>query len=275
MKYQLFRLKFTLFRYLLYIIMVVIFSVFLFLGNGLIEMKPVDLIISSFKDRGEFEKTIIINGQKVDIYKVIGKYDYEKADLRPTLSVDSDNNYIIGSNLDIIITNRNPLRFESMALVQDIGAFFSEKFYIGHATINIKDDGSELIESVGNLQNENGVRKSRNTWLKTEISKSNDAQRIIGLRIKNLEVDKIKEIDDEFESKIGLSYNYNLLIKKRNSYYCTDLITRVLSEYNIKINYDGLYPTGNDMIISNSTFPIFVCERTVQGNFNIYYLCEV
>lgn len=275
MKYKLFRLKFTLLRYLLYILMFAIFSVFLFLANGVIEMKPVGLIVSSFKDRGEYEKTITINDQRVDIYKVICKYDYEKSNLRPTLNVDNDNNYIIGSNLDIIITNRNPLRFESMAIVQDIGAFFSENFYIGHASINVKDDGSELIESVGNLQTGNGVRKSQNNWLKTEISKSNDAQRIIGLRIKNLDIDKIKEIDAKFESKVGLAYNYNLLIKKRNSYYCTDLITRVLSEYNIRINYDGLYPTGNDMIISNNTFPIFICERTAQGNFSIYYLCEV
>lgn len=274
MKYKLFKLKFTLLRYFLYILMIIIISFFLFLVNGLIEMKPVDLIIDTFKERGIFEECISINDQKVNIYKVINEYDYEKSDTRATFRNINDS-YIIGSNLDIIITNRNPLRFESTAIVQDIGAFFSKNFYIGHATININDDGTELIESVGNLPTNNGVRKHQNDWLKTEISKSNDAQKIIGLRVKGLNKEIIGQINNSLEDKVGLSYNYNLLIKKANSYYCTDLITRTLEEYNIKINYDGLYPTGNDMIISNKTYPIFLCERSEKGIFNIYYLCEV
>lgn len=274
MKYKLFKLKFTLLRYFLYILMVILIGFFLFMANGIIEMKPVDLIINTFKERGIYEKSININNQKVNIYKVINKYDYEKNDTRTTFK-NVDNNYIIGSNLDIIITNRNPLRFESMAIVQDIGAFFSKNFYIGHATININDDGTELIESVGNMPSDNGVRKHQNDWLKTEISKSNDAQKIIGLRLKYLTKEIMSQINDSLESKVGLQYNYNLLLKKSNSYYCTDLITRTLEEYDIKINYDGLYPTGNDMIISNKTYPIFLCERSEKGMFNIYYLCEV
>ena len=274
MKYKLFKLKFTLLRYFLYILMIILIGVFLFMTNGIIEMKPVDLIINSFKERGIYEKSININNQKVDIYKVKNKYDYEKNDTRTTFK-NVDNNYIIGSNLDIIITNRNPLRFETMAIVQDIGAFFSKNFYIGHATININDDGTELVESVGNMPANNGVRKHQNDWLKTEISKSSDAQRIIGLRLKYLNNEIISQVNDSLESKVGLQYNYNLLLKKRNSYYCTDLITRTLEEYGIKINYDGFYPTGNDMIISNKTYPIFLCERSEKGMFNIYYLCEV
>ena len=274
MKYKLFKLKFTLLRYFLYILMVILIGFFLFMANGIIEMKPVDLIINTFKERGIYEKSININNQKVNIYKVINKYDYEKNDTRTTFK-NVDNNYIIGSNLDIIITNRNPLRFESMAIVQDIGAFFSKNFYIGHATININDDGTELIESVGNMPSDNGVRKHQNDWLKTEISKSNDAQKIIGLRLKYLTKEIMSQINNSLESKVGLQYNYNLLLKKSNSYYCTDLITRTLEEYDIKINYDGLYPTGNDMIISNKTYPIFLCERSEKGMFNIYYLCEV
>ena len=66
----------------------------------------------------------------------------------------------------------------------------------------------------------------------------------------------------------------NVLIKKKNKYYCTDLLSRVLNKYNINIDYDKMYPTGNDFIISENTFVVFICERIVEGEFNIYYLSE-
>ena len=60
----------------------------------------------------------------------------------------------------------------------------------------------------------------------------------------------------------------------KNKYYCTDLISRVLKKENIKTNYDSFYTTGNDLIVSNNTYIIFLCERVKDGFFNIYYLSE-
>ena len=62
---------------------------------------------------------------------------------------------------------------------------FSNNFYIGHATINITDDGSKYIESVGNLGSNNGVLESYNSWVDTEIRGGDDTNRIVGLRLKN------------------------------------------------------------------------------------------
>lgn len=274
MVFNTYKVKFTIIKYITLIMFIFMLLFILFLFNGLIEMAPANLILQSFKERGEYCETISINKQEVNIYTVIPKYDYEIADTRTAFRKDSSYGYYIGSNLDIIITNRNPLRFESMAIVRDFGNFFSKNFYIGHATINIADDGRKFIESVGNDNGNNGVRIKDNDWIYTEINIENDAQTIIGLRIKNLTLEKINKISDDLLKKVGLSYNYNFLINKRNSYYCTDLISRVLYSNGINIDYDYFYPTGNDFIISNNTFPIFICEKIEKGKFNIYYLSE-
>ncbi len=265
-----YNIKFTIIRYCLYIIMVFLFAFFIFMFNGLIEMKPVSIICNDFKERGEYEDRILINGQVVYLYKVNKIYDYEKTG---NTFHKEDNNYYIGGKLDIIITNRNPLRRVPTAIVQDIGNFFSKNFYIGHATINISDDGKTLIESVGNDDGFRGVRIKENKWL-DEISSENDAQQIIGLRVKNVSNEVEDKIISDLKEKEGLKYNYNFLIHKNKSYYCTDLITRIFRKNGINIDYDCLYPTGNDLIISNNTYIFFVCERTKDGDFNIYYLSE-
>ena len=273
MNYKLCKIESRLIRYILYVAMFLLFCITLFMLNGVIEMKPVDLIISSFKERGEYLHSTYINGQKVDMYIVKSYYDYEKNDARTTFRKNEEGVYHIGSNLDIILTNRNPLRAEPMAIVQDFGNFFAKNFFIGHASINVNEDGSEMIDAVGNSPEDNGVKIKLNDWISTEISRSNDAQMIIGLRIKNLNNEKIEKVNSNLLECEGLKYNYNLLISKKNSYYCTDLITRNLRKENIEIDYDGLYPTGNDFIISNNTFIIFICER-IEDKFNIYYMSE-
>lgn len=245
----------------------------IFLGNGLIEKGPVNNEIDDFKARAVFEKTTTLQGQDVSYYKVTKKYDYEDTEH----FIYDTNRYedcYIGSMTDIILTSRNPLRKNGNAIVRDISGFFAKNFFIGHATINIKDDGSELIEAVGNDSSNNGVRISKNSWIETEVRYGNDAQIIIGLRLKNTTKESRDKITNDLIGLVGHQYNFLLPFYSKDKYYCTDLISRVLKRNGIKTNYDSFYTTGNDLIVSNQTYIIFLCERVEDGYFNIYYLSE-
>lgn len=273
MNYKFIKFKFVFVKYITLIMFIVFICMLLFLANGFIEKKPVDIVLTNFKSRAVYEETIIYNKQTVNIHKVTPIYDYEDVELQ-TFTKDSNGDYYIGSELDIILTNRNPLRTEPLAIVRDIGKFFSKEFYIGHATINTTKDGKMIIESVGNVDDYYGVREIENNWLKTEINFENDAQTIVGLRVKGLSNDKKNDIIESLRNKVGLRYNMNFIIPKKNAYYCTDLITRTFKEHGIKLDYDGFYPTGSDIIISENTYPIFICEKVENEIFNIYYMGE-
>ena len=163
---------------------------------------------------------------------------------------------------------------EIISAYNDIAGMLSKNFFIGHATINITEDGSKCIESVGNDEGFDGVRIVDNTWIETEVRYGNDAQIIIGLRLKNTTEEKRNKICEELLKLEGKEYNHLVFLYRKNKYYCTDLISRTLKKENININYDSLYTTGNDIIVSNETYIIFLCERVKEGFFNIYYLTE-
>ena len=273
MKYKLHKLRVWVVRTIITLLFVLFVWLGLFVANGFLERGAVNTILNEFKERGTYVKTIDIQGQTVDIYYVYPKYDYEDAE--SFVFDDSElSKHYIGSSTDIILTTRNPLRRYGTAIVRDIADIGAHYFFIGHATINVTDDGSEMIESVGNAIDGNGVRKVENTWIYTEVRYGNDAQKILGLRIKNLDNDQKERICTYVTDLIGKEYNYLLPLYVKNKYYCTDLISRTLIKEKININYDYFYTTGNDIIISDETYPIFLCERIEEGHFEIYYLCE-
>ena len=273
MKVKIFKIKILFVRYLTLIIFILFISLIIFITNGYIEKGPINCILNNFKERGIYKETVSFQGQTMNLYLVNPEYDYEDIE-NPVFEKDDKGYYYIGGELDIILTNRNPLRREALAIVRDIGGFFSKEFYIGHATVNISKDGRTMIESVGNINEFYGVRKIENDWIKREINYENDAQTIIGLRVKGLSNDQKDGIINSLKEKVGLKYNMNFVIPKKNSYYCTDLITRTFKEYGVTLDYDSLYPTGSDLIISENTYPIFICERVEDGVFNIYYMGE-
>lgn len=273
MKYKLFKVRIIIIRTLISVMFALFVWLLLFVINGVIEKGVVDNIINDYKDRGIFDKTIDIQGQKVDIYKVYTKYDYE--DAKTFIFDDSlTSKYYIGSTCDIILTTRNPLRKNPTAIVRDVADIAARYFYLGHGTINVSSDGSMVGECVGNEDDNNGVRIAEQKWIYTEVRNGNDAQIILGLRIKNI-TDKNKEnICNYLKELEGKGYNYIVPLYNMNKYYCTDLISRVLNKEGIHINYDFFYTTGNDIIISDNTYPIFLCERIEEGYFKIYYLSE-
>lgn len=273
MKIKLYKIRIWVIRILITMFFVLFVWLVLFVANGFLERGVVNSILNEFKERGTYEKTIDIQGQKVDIYTVKVKYDYE--DASTFVFDDSElSKFYIGSSTDIIITTRNPLRMYDLAIVRDIAGITANLFYAGHATINVAEDGSEVVECVGNVPGNNGVRKVEQNWIFTEVRYGNDAQRILGLRLKNISFDQKERICTYVTGLVGKEYNYFLPFYVKNKYYCTDLISRTLIKEDININYDSFYTTGNDIIISDVTYPIFLCERIEEGHFEIYYLCE-
>lgn len=257
-----------------YVLIFVLVCCSIFILNGTIEKIFVNKEIRDFKERGEYVGTETINGQNVKMYLVKAKYDYEDVS-RPSFNKVEKYGvikYYLGSKTDITITSRNPLRMVDSGLIRDIAGFFSNNFYIGHATINITDDGSKYIESVGNLGSNNGVLESYNSWVDTEIRGGDDTNRIVGLRLKNTTEEIRDNIAKEVQSKVGLEYNFNFFIPKKDKYYCTDLISRTTKKYGIDINYDGMFSIGNDIILSKNTYLIFYIDRVSRGNFEFYYL---
>lgn len=265
------RIKIIHFLTITFFIIFLLLMIFVF--NGLSEKKIVDSEIEKFKKRAIFEKTTVLQGQNVTYYKILKKYDYEDLE-RFVYNTEKYSNCYIGAETDIILTSRNPLRMYGDAIVRDFAGVLAKNFYIGHATMNITDDGSKCIESVGNDSGFDGVRIVDNTWIETEVRYGNDAQTIIGLRIKNTTKEQRNKIVEDIKKLEGKEYNHLLLFYMKNKYYCTDLISRTLNKNSIRINYDYFYTTGNDIIISNQTYIIFLCERVKEGYFNIYYLSK-
>ncbi len=255
------------------ILSAVLIIIYIFLVNGFIEKGIVSKEINNFKERGEFTEQVIINMQKVNMYKVVKKYDYEDTS-RPIYTFDFERQlYYLGSKTDITITSRNPMRFSDSVLIKDVCAFFANNFYLGHATINVTEDGSYYVESIGNNVT-NKVEKNLNTWIDTEIRGADTTNKIVGLRLKNTTSEIRDKICESALNKVGSNYTFNFFIPPKDEYYCTNLISRTLDEHGIKINYDNCFAIGNDFIVSDETYLIFYIECDSDGIFSFYYLSE-
>ncbi|MFA5748955.1 MAG: hypothetical protein WC927_02510 [Bacilli bacterium] len=237
-----------------------------FVTNGSVEYIYVQNNIQEFKERAEFDFTI--EAINTTYYKVYPKYEYED-NTRSVLTFEENLEYI-GSAGDIILTNRNPAT--NIPVLTLIISYFAKYFYVGHSTVNAIDPRL-TYEVVGNDEISNEVRKVLNDWLYLDYN----TRHIIGLRVKNINNDLAKDVENYCDDKIGYPYNYTFAFNRNNSYYCTDLISRAYHSANVGINYDYLGTTGNDLILSDNTYMIFYREVVIkdgQNHFNIYYLKE-
>lgn len=260
------------FKRVIIIILLVLFSMIsIFIANGFIEKASVDNMIKDFKDRGVFVETI----GDTNYYKVLAN---DGEDGKNVFSIENGDNFI-GTTGDIILTNRNPLRYSNTIIIKHLVGFFAKNMFIGHASLNVTDDGGVLLEvtdhevdGYSNIEDNKGVKYSQNTW----ITEDDGSPYIIGLRVKQID-DTIKaNLVDFASNNIGKPYN-KLFITRKDRYYCTDLVSRAYLDSGIKINYDGFFTTGNDMIVSGETYIIFIREKYIINDkeyYNIYYLQE-
>lgn len=257
-------------------LIILISILIVFLINGGVEFFIVQNKIENFKERAEFV------GQdqfryNTFYYRVPVKYDYE--DTSRNIFNQDPNKRWVGSTGDIILTNRNPMRAaESKTLALSVG-FLAQNFFVGHATLNINDSGSRLIEVLGNSSDpeDNVVIETYNNWITIEEALRDEGESpiIIGLRIKNTTEEQRTRMVDYAKSQIGRPYNYSFLFNRSNTYYCTDLVSRSIKSAGININYDYLATTGNDMIVSKNVYIIFIREQIIvdgEIRFNYYYL---
>jgi|SRR5690554_5704074 len=244
-------------KVLIIIIAILSFGV-IFIVNGVVERITIDKELNDFKDRAVF----VIERGNTRYYEVKAEYDYEDTSRHIK---DSISDIQIGATGDIYVTSRNPVP-GSVFL-----GFVSKLTWIGHAGLVIDDKGRETIEIVGNVNRESNVVKAyENTWI--EGGKYTD--QIAVLRIKDT-TEKQRDMMVEYaESKIGMPYNYTFLFNRKNSFYCSDLVSRAVAHAGININYDHLATTGSDMIVSENTYLIYYRERISDNRFAVYYLTE-
>ena len=241
---------------IIYTLICILFLSIIFLNDNINEKKKIDNEIIEFKSRGE----LIYQNDIYSYYKVDKKYDYEDS----SNIVNTYDDKFVGSTGDIYVTNRNPLP-----------SFFVTKWlsrlsYIGHCGIVYSDDGSKMVEIVGNKsRDENVVRIVDNEWLDI------DSPIYIIVRLKNIDDNLKNNIVNECDDLLGCRYNYLFLFKSKKRFYCTDLISHIYKKLDININKDGLFTTGNDIVENNNTYMIYYRERYVENGkvkYNVYYL---
>ncbi len=258
-------------RIIIIVALIILIPSIIFVINGLVERVSVNNMINEFKKRGEFVTKV----GDTNYYKVIAKDD---EDGKNVFDIYNEDKYI-GTTGDIILTNRNPLRYSNTIFTKEIVGIFAKSMFLGHASYNVTDDGAVIVEITDHTTNDNkniedvsGVKYSQNTW----ISEDDGSPYIIGLRIKGISEEVKERIVDFASNNIGKEYNY-LFIKREERFYCTDLVSRAYEDSGININYDGFFVTGNDMIVSGETYIIFIREKYVENGeeyYNIYYLQE-
>lgn len=238
------------------ILIILLVLMIIFLSDCIIEKNKIDNIVDEFKSRGQ----LVYQNDIYSYYKVEKKYEYE--DTSNILDNYSDIN--VGTTGDIYVTNRNPL-----------SGFFVTKWlsrlsYIGHGGIVYSEDGSKMVEIVGNEGRENNVVKiNDNTWL--EI----DSPNYIILRPKNITNEQKDIIQSECNKILGSRYNYFFLISSNKRFYCTDLISYIYKKVDIILNKDMFFTTGSDIIVNDDTYMIYYRERYINNKkvcYNIYYL---
>lgn len=94
---------------------------------------------------------------------------------------------------------------------------------------------------------------------------------VIGVRVNTSEQNK-KEAFNYMISKLGLDYNMSFIFNTKNSFYCTDLISRAYHSVGIDLNYDGFYTSVQDIICSRKTYIFFY--KIVKENISYYYYLD-
>lgn len=243
----------------------------IFFINGFFEHFYVQDRIQKFKDRAVSEPFADERIANTYYYRIEANEDEDIS-----RNIFDFNTRVIGAKADIITSNRNPLRdFPAFSLLMKPLAYY---FYLGHTSINSTEDGSMIIETLGNTAwDTNIVQESANTWVREEEYFPDDysSPMIIGLRIKDTTSEQRDKMIDYAKSKLGAPYNFTFLFNRANSFYCTDIVSRAVAAGGVNINYDYLATTGTDILSSPNVYIIFIREVVVVDGverYNIYYL---
>lgn len=221
--------------------------------DAAVENVIADNQISDYISRGVYERTV----DNIHLYQVESKVELEK----PSINFNSYGYPLIDQTGDIFVTRESVMEvvpYSSQYIMYNFG---------GHAGIIYSS--TQLIETTGMnpVLEDNVIVTSYNDLLKIT-----DSRAYLGLRVDAPQEDIDKAVEFAI-NQIGMPYNYSFVFNKKNSFYCTDLVSRSYSSeagLSYNLDNDGVAVSVNDLIISNDTFITFY-RYVVNSEIYLYY----
>jgi hypothetical protein len=177
----------------------------------------------------------------------------------PTINITNPNEPILGKDGDIFLMPQSRMDYVPLF------AEFVSYLFGGHAGV-VTDDGENLVEAMGGSSSESFVYK----W---ETDLYSEERTVVGLRV-NCSLDERKQAAKNALSLVSKNYNYLFIFNTLDSYYCTDICSRVYGkEFGMKYNIDtnGFHVSLQDLFRSKDTYISFV-KYKVGNETHIYYL---
>lgn len=241
---------------ILRVIIITIVSFFAFVSllvvDVVVENIIVDTQISNFIEKGVF-KEVIGN---------IHLYEVEVEGLtEPSITFDL-RGYPESTNRGDIFIHK-----ESEINMVPYSAAFISYFFGGHAGIILNE--SKTIEVNGAMSNPalNVVDTCYN-----DIFYGGTSRDTLGLRVRAPQDDIDKAVDFAY-AEVGKPYNFTFVLNRKNSYYCTDLLSRAFGKeagLNYNLDKDGIATSCNDLILSEDTNIIYYMFY-VGSEKHLYY----
>lgn len=209
--------------------------------------------VKAFMAQGEYEETI----DNTIIYAVKSDFPVEETIKISETSID------LGMAGDMFIMPQSRI---------DV-ALFSDNFitylFGGHAGVNALDDYGNpiLIEAMGGGAEEAYVLDTGYPDLYSED------RSVIGLRVKASYLEREKAWKYA-KTLVGKPYNYAFLFNTANSYYCTDLCSRIYgreASLPYQLDWNGFATSTQDLFLSKDTY-ISYFKYVSNGKTYIYYL---
>lgn len=246
-----------------YAVKTVVIAFFLFVvTQASYENIDIKIELKEFMSRGVYDESE--STATVKYYKVENNVDEESYTYYEGYSY-------AGAPGDIIVGLRSP--FPNYPIVDPLVTFL----FGGHAAFCCYPyddyantiDYSECLETLG--MNGDYSLDCVSTEIRDYWDDADYRDNYIGLKVKATEEQK-KEAFNYVVSSLGDHYNYTFIFNQKDTYYCTDLISRSYEKVGINLNHDLLGSTVHDLIVSSNTYISIYNYIDKNGIRHIYYL---
>ncbi|MCK9493019.1 MAG: hypothetical protein M0Q00_01480 [Acholeplasmataceae bacterium] len=261
-------------------------------GQTAAEWVKVQQEIKTFTSKGVLREDISTDTIK---YYQVSRETYYPDEFERSAFYNNDLKYP-GAEGDVLVTRQSP--FANKPGIYDFVTFY----FGGHAAY-IGEDNT-LFETSGIISSGDGFFKilfqgsdsttastSSNYWLNPNYRNDKDPtynafgtyyrKEFVGLRIKGITSDEIKEVNEFMNHVVDIQaqYNFFFVFRTQNRYYCTDLISRGfetitnsngIQKYNL--NTDLVATTVNDLILSEDTYISFYVKTDKNDVKHIYFI---
>lgn len=262
-------------------------------GQTVAETIKVEREIKKFMKKGVYQEHISAEGI-IEYYKV-SRETYHPDELIRTPFYNG-NLETPGDEGDLFVTRQAPL--------PDMPGFYEfVSFYFGGHAGYVDDKNSiyetygfygpdeNLIDVIINGGEDTYVDTSDNYWLDPNYRNEDHPyynkfgsyyrKEWIGLRIKGIQEEEIKQVTQYMKhlAEIKAQYNHLYVLFTKNKYYCTDMMSRGFAsikdsegdkKYNL--NLDGVATTVNDLILSKDTYISYYVMTTKDNVKKVYYI---